>query len=295
MVSIAASPFPDGPGASSANLLSSSPQAGGVQVEGAPGSSPPNRCPDPGELLLVAVHGWLLSGRLWAPLAAELAPRFQLWCPDLPGFGQRPRPRGLQSSLASYGRWLAAAVQEQAAGRPVVLISHSLGGSIALHSAAHLGSQLQGLVQIAAGGGVFQPRPFALLRRAGATFVQWRPRWLAELPGTEAIRSSLRAEARAAQGLLACSTNRGAVRQLPLLTSQLTVPSLWISGSRDRVMEPRYVRHLASFTPRHQLALLEGAGHLPMQQQPRDLAQLIETWLQAEVAAQRMLPGRDSG
>ena len=32
-----------------------------------------------------------------------------------------------------------------------------------------------------------------------------------------------------------------------------------------------------------------------MQQQPRDLAQLIETWLQAEVAAQRMLPGRDSG
>ena len=276
MASIAASPLPDGPGASATGPplnaagtpLVSSPQSG----------SPQNR-----DLLLVGVHGWLLSGRLWAPLAAELAPLRQLWCPDLPGFGQRPRPRGLQSSLASYGRWLADAVRERADGRPVVLISHSLGGSIALHSADHLGSQLQGLVQIAAGGGIYQPRAFALLRRVGATVVQWRPGWLAELPGTEAIRSPLRAEARAAQGLLACSTNRGAVRQLPLITSQLAVPSLWISGSRDRVMEPRYVRHLASFTPLHRLHLLEGAGHLPMQQCPQELAQVIEAWLQEEV------------
>jgi 2-succinyl-6-hydroxy-2,4-cyclohexadiene-1-carboxylate synthase len=235
------------------------------------------------EPLLVGVHGWLLSGRLWTPLAEALAPRRQFWCLDLPGFGQRPRPRGLQSSLASYGRWLAEAARERADGRPVVLISHSLGGSIALHSAAHLGGQLQGLVQIAAGGGIYQPRPFAVLRRVGAGVVQWRPGWLATLPGTEAIRSPLQAEARAAQGLLACSTNRGAVRQLPLLTSQLTVPSLWISGSRDQVMEPRYVRHLAGFTPLHRLETLEGAGHLPMRQRPGELARLIETWLQDEV------------
>ncbi len=296
MASITASPLPDGPGDSATEVDGndngaapvSSPRSSSPQVEQRQESQSGNRGsqhddPDNRDLLLVAVHGWLLSGRLWAPLAAELAPLRQLWCPDLPGFGQRPRPRGLQSSLASYGRWLAEAVRERAAGRPVVLISHSLGGSIALHSARHLGSQLQGLVQIAAGGGIYQPRPFALLRRVGATVVQWRPLWLADLPGTEAIRSPLRAEARAAQGLLACSTNRGAVRQLPLLTSQLAVPSLWISGSRDRVMEPRYVRHLASFAPLHRLEMLEGAGHLPMQQCPQDLAQLIEAWLQEQV------------
>jgi len=265
MASIAASPLPHGPGA---------------QATTAKG---PAAQPATGKPLLVGVHGWLLSGRLWAPLAAELAPQHELWAPDLPGFGERLRPRGLQSSLASYGRWLAEAAKERAEGRPVVLISHSLGGSIALHSAEHLGGQLRGLVQIAAGGGIYQPRPFALLRRFGATFVQWRPRWLAELPGTEAIRSPLRAEARAAQGLLACSTNRRAVRQLPLITHQLTVPSLWICGSRDQVMEPRYVRHLASFTPLHRLETLEGAGHLPMRQCPADLARLILIWLQEEV------------
>ena len=123
----------------------------------------------------------------------------------------------------------------------------------------------------------------AHLLTGGALFLRWRPGWLAELPGTEAIRSVLRADPRAARGLLACSTNRGAVRQLPRLTSQLVVPNLWIAGSRDSVMEPRYVRHLAGYSRHHRLALLEGAGHLPMRQMPERLASVIEAWLQQEI------------
>jgi 2-succinyl-6-hydroxy-2,4-cyclohexadiene-1-carboxylate synthase len=241
--------------------------------------------PEPVRPLLVALHGWLLSGRLWDPLRRELEPRWALWCPDLPGFGERPRPRGLQPTLASYGRWLAEELESQAPGQPVVLLGHSLGGSVALHAAPLLGDRLRGLVQISAGGGVYQPRPFAQLRRGGSLFLRWRPGWLAELPGTAAIRSPLRADPRAARGLLACSTNRGAVRQLPQLTSGLRVPNLWIAGSRDGVMEPRYVRHLAGYSPQHHLELLEGAGHLPMRQMPARLAGVIETWLEEELAA----------
>jgi pimeloyl-ACP methyl ester carboxylesterase len=70
--------------------------------------------------LLVALHGWLLAGRLWTPLADALAPDWELWAPDLPGFGQRVRPRGLHANLASYGRWLAQAAREQAGERPIV-------------------------------------------------------------------------------------------------------------------------------------------------------------------------------
>ncbi|MFM9110564.1 MAG: alpha/beta fold hydrolase [Prochlorococcaceae cyanobacterium] len=238
----------------------------------------------PGSPLLVGVHGWLLSGRLWQPLARQLEGRWSLWGPDLPGFGHCPRPRRLAPNLASYGRWLAAACRERAGGRPVELIGHSLGGSIALHAAAALGQQLQGLVQIAAGGGVYQPRPFARVRRGGALFLHLRPGWLAGVQAAAAIRSPLLAERRAAQGLLANSTGRGAVRQLPRLTAELAVPSLWIAGSRDRVMEPRYVRHLAAYSALHQLELLEGAGHLPMWEAPERLAAVIEGWLRRELA-----------
>ena len=227
----------------------------------------------------MCVHGWLLSGRLWQPLAQRLEPRWHLWTPDLPGFGAQPRPRGLQPSLVSYGRWLAEAARERAEGRPLVLIGHSLGGSLVLHAAAELGDQLVGVVQVAAGGGVYQPRPFRMVRRGGAAFLRWRPGWLAQLPGTGAIRSPLQADLHAARGLLACSMQAGAVRRLPAMVAALAVPSLWITGSRDAVMEPRYVRHLAGYSAGHQLALLEGEGHLPMRSAPDRLAPLISDWL----------------
>jgi 2-succinyl-6-hydroxy-2,4-cyclohexadiene-1-carboxylate synthase len=230
----------------------------------------------------VCVHGWLLSGRLWEPLTQQLEPHWDTWSPDLPGFGSRPRPRGLQPSLYSYGRWLAESAREQAGDRPLVLIGHSLGGSLVLHAASHLGEQLAAVVQVAAGGGVYQPRPFQMVRRGGAAFLRWRPGWLAQLPGTEAIRSPLVAELHAARGLLASSMQRGAVRQLPGMVAQLEVPSLWVAGSRDTVMEPRYVRHLAGYSPEHHFELLEGQGHLPMRSAPEQLARLLSDWLEQQ-------------
>ncbi len=232
--------------------------------------------------LLVGVHGWLLSGRLWEPLETELAAYGRLWCPDLPGFGSRPRPRGLQPSLPSYGRWLADAVIAEAGDRPVVLLGHSLGGSIALHAAPRLAGRLVGLVQVAAGGGVYQPRAFARVRLGGATFLRWRPGWLADLPAAGAIRSPLVADLRAARGLLACSTHRGAVCQLPALVNRLTVPSLWIAGGRDTVMQARYVRHLAGYSPLHRFEQLAEAGHLPMRQMPDRLAAVVGSWLEEQ-------------
>lgn len=222
----------------------------------------------------------MLSGRLWRSLGEELHPHWRLLAPDLPGFGLATRPRGLQPSLASYGRWVAEWVQRELGGQPVVLVGHSLGGSVALHAAGHLDDQLRGLVQIGAGGGVYQPRPFRQLRRSGTLLLRLRPQMLAHWPVLDQLRSPLVAEHRAARGLLACSTNRGAVRQLPRLAHGLTVPSLWIAGGQDQVMQPRYVRHLAGYAANHQVEILDGAGHLPMCQKPRELAHLIKEWLE---------------
>jgi len=237
---------------------------------------------NPAGPLLVALHGWLLSGRLWDPLSPQLAASLSLWSPDLPGFGAEPRPRGLAPSLAGYGRWLADAVRRQAGDRPVVLLGHSLGGSVALHAAPLLGGQLRGLVQVGAGGGVYQPRAFARVRQGGSAFLALRPGWLAAVPALAAWRAPLVADLRAARGLLACSTSRAAVAELPRLAAGLRVPSLWIAGSRDTVMAPRYVRHLAGYCPEHRFALLEGAGHLPMRTMPERLAALILQWLKEE-------------
>lgn len=231
-------------------------------------------------LTLVALHGWLLSGSLWKRLEEQLQPHWALHAPDLPGFGFTPRPKGLQPSLASYGRWVAEWVKAELGSQPVVLVGHSLGGSVALHAARPLGDQLKGLVQIAAGGGVYQPRPFRQLRRGGSLLLGLRPQGLGHWPLLSGLRAPLLADHRSARGLLACSTNRGAVKQLPRLTQALTVPSLWIAGSRDQVMEARYVRHLAGYAADHQVEVLEGVGHLPMVHHPGKVAELMKGWLE---------------
>lgn len=238
--------------------------------------------------LVIALHGWLLSSRVWerfAKIWREAIPGAQLWCPDLPGFGSCPRPTTLRPTLTSYGDWLAAEAQTRAAGRPVVLMGHSLGASIALHAVAslqRLGSVelLHGFVMICAGGGIYQPRLFRRLRRAGALALRLRPTELSSLrfSGLNQL-GFLLAEEDAARGLLTNSTGVGAVRQLPLLVSRLSVPSLWISTEKDKVMESLYVRHLAAYSTDHDLVHLPGCGHLPMCERPELLSECVGRWL----------------
>ena len=52
----------------------------------------------------------------------------------------------------------------------------------------------------------------------------------------------------------------------------------WLS--RDQVMEPRYVRHLAGYAGQHHYVELAGAGHLPMCQMPGQLAGVLRPWLE---------------
>ena len=246
----------------------------------------------PASQLLIAVHGWLLSKQVWSPFAAcwkERHPEIELWCPDLPGFGDAERPSGLLPNLSAYGRWLADDAIHRAQGRPFVLLGHSLGGSVVLHAEAHLRQQKQtgllGVVLLAAGGGIYQPRPFRRLRGFGKLILELRPDALAQLPAPIGALGPFKAERRAARGLLVNSTSRGAVRDLPGLVSDLAVDSLWISGDNDQVMEPGYVRHLAAYSPGHDYRQIAGCGHLPMREKPVILSDILSSWIEAQSLA----------
>ncbi len=235
------------------------------------------------DLLLIAIHGWMLSRKVWAPFQeswTRLESSISLWCPDLPGFGLESRPPHLRPTLASYGKWLAEHIHAQAKGRNVVLMGHSLGGSIALHAETYLRRELDqplsGLVMLAAGGGIYQPRPFRRLRFGGQLILKLRP---TALPGPIGQLGPFQAEQRAALGLLVNSTTRGAVKQIPNLVAGLEAKNLWISGEQDRVMEPCYVQHLAEYSDKHCLKELKQCGHLAMQSHPDLLAQTIHHWL----------------
>lgn len=181
------------------------------------------------------------------------------------------------------------------------LIGHSLGGTIALWGAEQMGSSVKGVICVNAGGGIYLKEAFEQFRLAGQRLLQLRPRWLSQMPLIDLLfaRDSVarpldRAWARqrvidfvvadpeAALGTLLDSTTEEEINRLPQLVSQIKQPVYFLTGTEDKIMEPKYVRHLASFHPLFQycgdnVIEIPDCGHLAMLEQPSAVANHIRS------------------
>ena len=62
-------------------------------------------------------------------------------------------------------------------------------------------------------------------------------------------------------------------------TASLRLPTLAVAGANDGSTPPDLVRETAELIPGHRFALMRGAGHLPMVEQPAAYAALLQTFL----------------
>lgn len=260
--------------------------------------------------VLVCIHGWLLSRTYWHPLMERLPPDIGCLAYDLRGFGDSTQ--GLSARTdghydATYGLMAYAqdlnALLESLELDNVWLMGHSLGGSIALWAAHLFPERIKGVICVNAGGGIYIRNAFEKFRTAGQQMLGWRPLWLQNLPllpwvfanimvrqrlsyswGRQRLIDFLRADPEAAAQSLLESTTEHEVHQLPKIVAQLPQPVYFVTGEQDMVMEPRYVRHLASFhrffqQGKQAVVALEGCGHFAMLEQPQALENQIRHWL----------------
>jgi pimeloyl-ACP methyl ester carboxylesterase len=272
-----------------------------VEILGVPHTydlTAPTRSPE----VLVFVHGWLLSRSYWQPLVGLLAPQLQCLTYDLRGFGDSAID-GLQLpcpgySLAAYSRDLLLLLKELGIAK-AWLVGHSLGGSIALWAADQSPQQVAGVICLNAGGGIYLKEEFERLRALGQQLVKFRPRWLRYVPlldrvfarasvstaiaphwGRQRLIDFVIAHPDAALGALLESTTEAEVHRLPQLVSRLRQPVYFITGAQDPIMEPQYVRHLASFHSLFQddaanVTEIANCGHLSMLEHPEAVAAQI--------------------
>ena len=263
--------------------------------------------------VLVFVHGWLLSRRYWQPLTDRLAPNYQCLTYDLRGFGDSQSDGGdytgpwepLNSCYtpAAYARDLEILLEKLDISC-AWLVGHSLGGTIALWGASKLSDRVRGVVCINAGGGIYLKKEFERFRAVGKQLVTMRPGWLSDLPladfvfardsvarsigrswGRQRLRDFVAAHPEAALGALLDSTTEAQIHLLPQIVSQLKQPVYFIAGTKDKIMEPKYVLHLASFHWMFQgggknVLQLPDCGHLAMVEQPDAVASYLQNILQ---------------
>ena len=258
--------------------------------------------------VLVFVHGWLLSRHYWQPLIQRLSPDYQCLCYDLRGFGDSRIHPSQQTPISSYSP--TAYVEDleillkQLNISSAWLIGHSLGGTIALLGGSQILEIIKGVVCINAGGGIYIKEEFERFRFAGAQMVKFRPVWLSYLPlidlifiraqaahpiprqwARQRLIDFVQASDRAALGTLLESTTESEVHRLPQVVSKLKQPAYFIAGSEDRIMAPKYVRHLASFHWMFQgygenVIEIPECGHLAMIEQPDAVVSYLQTLLQ---------------
>lgn len=240
-------------------------------------------CPNsPSSLpVLVFIHGWLLSRNYWYPLVEKLSLYYPCLIYDLRGFGESEifvnNSQNQQNfsenssliqnsySLASYAEDLKILL-EKLDIQTAWLIGHSLGGSIALWGADICQDKIKGVICLNAGGGIYLKEEFERFRQAGQNLIKYRRNWFIYIPffdwlfarmmvvrplerkwGHQRLVDFITANQEAAIGSLLDSTTEEEVHLLPQIVARLTQSVYFLAGAQDTIMEPKYVKHLASF------------------------------------------------
>jgi pimeloyl-[acyl-carrier protein] methyl ester esterase len=235
---------------------------------------------------LLLLHGWAMHGGIFAPLLPYLQTHFHVRCIDLPGHGSQ-RDSILPLEYPSFWHHLLPTLES-----PCYVLGWSLGGLFALHGALNFPDHIRGLILMNASPSfVDRPdwpegMPAAVFRQFAADLAQdydgtLHRFFMLEAQGSEHLRADLRRlQANAfefgppdpevlRQGLylLESTDLRG---QLP----QLQVPSLWLAGRRDRLVNPAAMQAAAE-TAGGDFQCDEHGGHAPFLTHPAAIADAI--------------------
>lgn len=251
---------------------------------------------------LVLVHGWGMSGRVWA-FQGELAESFRLIAVDLRGHGKSSAPEE-GYAFADFAADLEL-LFDRLDIRRAALLGWSFGAQVALEAYPGLRDRVAALVLV-----------------SGTPKFTAAADWPHGLPGTEARGLALRLRRgydaamgdffrrMFAEGELSREANQRIAREIviprpipdpraviatldtlaggdhrPILPS-IECPTLVVHGDRDTICLSGAGRFMAESIPGARLSILEGVGHAPFLSRPDAFNRLVGDFL-------RGVAGRD--
>ncbi len=240
--------------------------------------------------LLLFVHGAGHDHSVWALQARALSQDgWNVATPDLPGHGRSEDASEL-TSITAHAEWLARLCDALETER-LAVVGHSMGACIALELAAANPDRVEALALLGAGEAI--PVNPGLLddslnhadraHRFIAAFGHGRNTHFgaAEIPGIWLIGAALALLNRCEPAVLhrdfaACNDWDGSS-----IGARVAIPALIVSGSADRMTPSRTGRALADGIEGSTFELLQGPGHMLMQEAPGRVTELLRGFLRA--------------
>jgi pimeloyl-ACP methyl ester carboxylesterase len=250
--------------------------------------------------VVIAWHGLARTGRDMDDIAAHLATRFRVLCPDTVGRGLSqwsPRPE-TEYCLDFYGR-LAVSLLDQLAIREVYWLGTSMGGAIGMHLAAgtlkgrirrlilndigpQLGESAVERIRTYAGN----PASFDTVGELEQYFRSiYKPYgWLSDEQWRRLTETSMR---RTTQGKVTPHYDPNMVMQFTHHPGDydqweawdaIDVPTLCLRGETSDLLLPEVAEAMRSRGPRAVVVTIPGCGHAPALNVPDQFA-LVERFL----------------
>lgn len=221
------------------------------------------------------------------PFLDQLASRYHVFAPELPGYGESTGEDLLEDMLdfTLHGWDVVSALGLK---RPH-LVGHSMGGMMAAEMAAVAPSDLDRLVLVGAAGLWMDEHPipdvFAMLPHEiaaalfldpakGATLLTGG----ADLSDMEALKEFYLASQRRlamAGKILFPIPNRRLSKRLYRLRAE----TLLVWGAGDKLIVPAYTRQWQNLVPSARIEMIAGAGHMLPYEQPEAFVEAVQKFL----------------
>jgi pimeloyl-ACP methyl ester carboxylesterase len=221
----------------------------------------------PDRRALVFIHGSGGDHTNWIEQYTPLKTTFNIVAIDLPGHGRSEGPG--EREVSAYVAWVKQILDGIGIVKPV-MIGHSLGAAIGLTFAIRYGDAAAAVVPV--GGGLKMPvNPLILegLRKDPGAIIALAAKFSVAKQNRERL-----------SGLLAESLTRGDPEiihgdfsacdalNLAETIAGVGIPALVICGADDKMTPPSLSQSIRDGIPGARLALIEGAGHFVMLENP---------------------------
>lgn len=234
-------------------------------------------CAPEARLAMVLVHGAGENHLIW-PASLRRMEGMAVYALDLPGHG-KSSGQG-RTSVSDYAQVIAEFMTAVGVDRAVIG-GHSMGGAIAQQFASDLPHRTAGLILVATGARLrVAPSILEGMTRDAAGTLDLITR-LAWGPDTsEPMRQLGRAQLAEVEPKIIAG-DYGACNAFDLIGSlgQIAAPTLVVGGTADQLTPPKYAAFLAEHIPGARLAMVQGAGHMVMLEQPELVARPVREFL----------------